>query len=446
MPTLCTAIGKGLIVIAVCGSGAMKADMLTLAEAVQNAEANNRAILAAKLERSKALNQIQIARTYRLPVFSVTALGTQSASALGLTFPQGSLGVYPGVGPIPGKTTTLSDPLRPGAILLASASQPLSQQRRIGLGIELAHLGVEAAGEQIRSKRQAAANEVRRLYYGILQTESGRRSLKEAIAFLAQLDRDTGVNVAQRVALRADSLDVKARLAKAEYALLELEDPLETQKQQLNVLMGRDPDTAFEVDPLAAADFTMPELKEAYARALESRPEIRLARLQVRKAGLERRIRNAERIPDVSLSLTTLATANLISVLPNRLAIAGVQLNWDVYDWGRKRRQVDEKRLAEQQAELDLKEAVAKVKVDVAHRYRRLAQARKQLEVARLSQSAAGELLRVTRNRYDVREVLLSDVLRVQSSVAESDSGFTRALLDVATAQADFEKALGIEP
>ena len=37
-------------------------------------------------------------------------------------------------------------------------------------------------------------------------------------------------------------------------------------------------------------------------------------------------------------------------MLPNRLSVVGIQVNWDVYDWGRKRNQVEEKRLAEEQA------------------------------------------------------------------------------------------------
>jgi hypothetical protein len=38
---------------------------------------------------------------------------------------------------------------------------------------------------------------------------------------------------------------------------------------------------------------------------------------------------------------------------------------------------------------------------------------------------------------------MLSDVLKVQSGQAEADNRFTQALLNLATAQADFEKAVG---
>ena len=64
--------------------------------------------------------------------------------------------------------------------------------------------------------------------------------------------------------------------------------------------------------------------------------------------------------------------------------------------------------------------------------------------VAQATQLARRELLRVTQNRYGQRDVLLSDVLKAQSGLVEADNRFTQALLDLATAQADFEKALGV--
>ena len=62
----------------------------------------------------KAQDEVNIARSYRLPAFSLAALGSQSLAHLGLTLPLGSLSVYPNVGPIPGRTTTLAGPLQPG--------------------------------------------------------------------------------------------------------------------------------------------------------------------------------------------------------------------------------------------------------------------------------------------------------------------------------------------
>ena len=92
-----------------------------------------------------------------------------------------------------------------------------------------------------------------------------------------------------------------------------------------------------------------------------------------------------------------------------------------------------------------MKDTEARIIVEVAHQYRKLIEARKEVEVAQASQSAGRELLRVTRNRYVQRDVLFSDVLKAQSGLAEADNRFTQALLDLAMAQADFEKALGVD-
>jgi len=424
-------------------AAASSSPVLTLDEAVKAAEANNRDIRIAHLEREKALNQVRVARTYRWPSFSLTALGTQPLTRLGLTFERGALGVFPGIGPIPAVNTTLRSPTGLAGLAFANLAQPLSQQYKIGMTIETARVGVNAADEGIRLKRQSTMAEVRRLYYGIVQTESGRESLQQTIDFLKELDRDTNQDVVQRVALQADSLSVKAQLAKAEYELLKLDDPLQTQKQQLNRLMGRDVDMPFDVDPSTATNFELPQLQDAYAKATQLRPEIRLAKLQLRKAELDRKIKKAERIPDVSLSGTSLATSNFSNALPSRLGGVGLQLNWDVYDWGRKRKEMDERRETEEQAALQLKEVEATVMIDVSHQYRRLLEARKEVEVAKSFQSAAWELLRVTKNRYTQHQALLSDALKAQSSLGEANYQYTQALANLATIQADFERAVG---
>jgi outer membrane protein len=416
---------------------------LTLQEAVRTAESHDRSIHVAQLEHEKALREVGIARTRRFPIFSVTALGSQPLTQLGVTLERGSLGVYPFDGPIPGQTTTLESPLRFGFIGYASVAQPLTQQHKIGLGIELAEIGVDATTEQVRAKRQAVVNEVRRLYYGIAQAESGKATLQATIDFLRQLHLETSRQTLQRIALQADLLSVKAQLVEAEYELLKMDDPIQTQKEQLNRLMGRAIDAPLEIDVSSIVESEPVTLTDAYAEALSSRPEMRLAKVQQRKAQLERRLASAERIPDVSLSLLALRTVNYSSVLPNSISSVGLQATWDVFDWGRKRQEVQTKQDAEIQAGLELKDAEARVMTDVAHQYRRIVEARKEVELAQAFQSSGTEALRVVRNRFVQREALLSDVAKLQSSLADANHRYTQALMNLATAQADFEKAMG---
>jgi outer membrane protein TolC len=422
---------------------ALYAQTITLTEAVRAAESRDRSIHVAELERNKALREIDVAKTRRFPTFSITALGSQPLNQLGITLERGSLGVYPSDGPIPGETTTLQSPLRFGFIGYASVAQPLTQQYKIGLGIELAKLGVDATTEQLRAKRQGIVNEVRRLYYGIAQAESGKATLQATVDFLRQLDRETGDQVVQRVALQADLLNVKAQLVQAEYELLKMDDPIQTQKEQLNRLMGRSTDAPLEIDVSSVLESESVSLPDAYAEALRSRPEIRLAKVQQRKSELERRLASAERIPDVSLSWFGFRTVNFSSVFPSVVSSVGIQASWDVFDWGKKQKEVQSKQDAEAQAALELEDTEARVMADVAHQYRRIIEARKAVVLAQAFQSSNAEALRVARNRYVQREAVLSEVSRLHASLAEANHRYTQALMDLATAQADFEKAMG---
>jgi outer membrane protein TolC len=434
-----------ITIACLCLPAVVYGQVTTLSEAIRAAEAANRPIQVAALEHEKALRDVKVAKTQRLPVFSVIAFGSQPLTQLGITLERGSLGVYPHDGPIPGQTTTLESPLRFGFIGYASVAQPLTQQYKIGLGIELAQVAASATSEQLRAKRQGVINEIRRLYYGIAQAESGRRALQATVEFLKQLDRESTQQTIQRVALQADLLAVKAQLVQAEYELFKLDDPIQSQKEQLNRLMGRSFDAPFEIDLPSIVGIDLVSLPEAYDEALASRPEIRLAKFQQRKSELERRRASAERIPDVSLSLFALRTVNFGSVFPNSVSSVGVQVTWDVFDWGRKRTDVQSKQDAETQAALELTEAEESVRADVAHHYRRIAEARKELELAQALQASSTEQLRVARNRHLQRDALLSDVVKVQSSLAEANHRYTQALMDLATAQADFEKSIGRE-
>src|SRR5262245_45098983 len=104
---------RALVLLASIGFGipaSLQAQVTTLDEAIRATEAADRTIQVARLEREKAARDVNVAKTHRWPVFSVTAFGSQPLTQLGVTLERGSLGVYPADGPIPGQTTTLKSP------------------------------------------------------------------------------------------------------------------------------------------------------------------------------------------------------------------------------------------------------------------------------------------------------------------------------------------------
>src|SRR5262249_6904429 len=349
--------------------------------------------------------------------------------------------LLPGVGPF----FSLSVPRRPTTVLAGQILQPLSQQYRIGLNIQQVKLARVIEEEKLRQTQQSTVDEVKRTYYGILQTQSALESVVEAIRLYHELDRVTEDYVARQVSLKSDSLEVKTRLAKAEYEALNLTNNLATEKEHLNNLLGRDVRAEFKVAAVADVNGFADDLAGLRTRALEKRPEVKQAQLKVQQAELDRRIKKSEYIPDVSVGFTYVTLRNFGEVIPRQFASLGVAVKWEVFDWGRKRDQLAEKDKTIEQATNALHETESVVLIDVGDKFRKLQQTRQALVVAQLSQQSARETLRVNTNRYKVTAALLSDVLQSQASLAEANHTYQQALLGYWTARAELEKAIGAE-
>lgn len=421
------------------------AELLTLDRAVELALGDNRTVASAELDVEKARDRVAEAHTLRFPSVKLYVIGSENLSSIDTTFERGVFGTFPGIGPVPATDTTISTSHQPTLSVVSQVSQPLSQLYRIGLNEKLARVGVELAREETRAKQQDVVASVKEAYFAILQTQSALESTAETTRMYAELDRITDDYIIQQVVLRSDSLDVKARRAQSEYDESALRDRLAAEKERLNLLLGRDVDSALRVSPAPEYSLYEVDLAAARARALERRPEIREARLRVEQAGLERRIKKAERLPDVSLTLTHAALVNYDSFLPRQVSSVGVSVTWEVFDWGRKRHELDEKDRVREQAVLALRDAEARVAADVNDRFRKLGQTQRLLRVARLRQEACREDVRVTTARYKAQVALLKDALEAQTALAEADDRYQQALLSFWTAKADFEKAIGGE-
>jgi len=250
--------------------------------------------------------------------------------------------------------------------------------------------------------------------------------------------------VAAEVALPSDGLDVQARLAGAEYDLAAIRGDVATGRQRMNLYLGRALDTEFA---LVAVPGTSPEeadLPAAVARALERRPDLAQARLAVEQADVDRRLKKAESIPDVSLAVTYTSFVN-VDLLPRNVAMAGVQVKWEPFDWGRKGKERAEKEIQLEQARSAARDAADRVRIDVADRFRKLHEARLLVEAERLGRDAAREKLRVVASRRGQDAALLKDLLEAQASLSGAAAEYDRALMTFWTAKADFEKAIGEE-
>jgi outer membrane protein TolC len=419
-------------------------NLLTLEEAVNTALQDNRQVKNAALEISKSEHMLAAVRTRRLPNFEVIV-----GESWFLNPPQNfnALGGTPGVLPVPIpiiSAPNLISTRQPTALMTGLMAQPLSQQYRIGLNISMHGVMRDISREQSRARRQTVADDVKRTYFNILQTQSSLESTEEDIKFLRELNRLANRYLKEKTVLKSELLEAEARLAQEEQHQIVLRNQLATQKEQLNDLMGRNILTEFRVNPVPEATALENDLGGARNRALQQRPEMREAKLRISQANYDRRIKQSEYIPDISFIATYARTVNL-SPVPDNLGFAGFLMTWEPFDWGRKRRELAARTETVAQTQNAARDSESKIIIDVDSKFRNLQASRGQLKASRATQEAAREKLRETIDAFKNETALVKDVLEAQTRLVQANSDYQKALSGFWTAKADFEKATGEE-
>jgi outer membrane protein TolC len=436
--SLVAAVGLSLCANAQTSSG----EVLTLDEALQLARSNNRDLKQSGFEIAKQGQALAEAKTQFYPRLDTSLLAAQLLTPLDFTINAGQFGTFPGTGRIPENNVDLHTPARPVALASVTLTQPLTQLLRIHLFVAEQSLRVDSTQLSFDQQAQKLVDDVRRAYYTVLQAQSQLESQQSMSKYLQELQQLTDRRFNQRAVLDADRLRVRSELAKISYQLTVTEDALADRKESLNHLLGRDVQTAFSVETVPS---TLPEEEDqAAARkvAFERRPELKLAANRTKQARLETKIEKTHYIPDVSIQASYLSPAN-INFLPKNIGSVGALLTWQPWDWGQKRHNIAQKVLAEEQAALSVEDTRDQVLLDVNSNFRRLREARAQLAVAEAARETERERLRNQQEAYSQQSIVLSDLLRQQASVADTEDQYRQAVFGYWTARADFQKALG---
>jgi outer membrane protein TolC len=433
----------GLVEIAAIAS-AQTRSVLTIDDAVALALKGNREVQAAALDVFRTKEESAALKTTRLPQFQIYVLSGELLRQISFTVPQGSLGSYAATGPIPAQNQTVTQPRQFAGFVLGQAMQPVSQLWKIHLALISSRTREELAQQKLREKRQDTAQSVRELYYELVQTQAQIESIEANVKTLLALQPEIDQKLVELAVLKSDSLAVRARLSQQRYQLVKLRDTSKTQKESFNRLLGRDLKIEFsiQVEPVPGVEEI--DLAVAQSLALRQRPEIQVARLQTKEAATEVRRQHAEHIPDISAGFTYASFPN-VSFLPQNFMSTGFLVQWEPFDWGRKRHKANSLRAATKQTMLTERDTEQLILLDVNTKFRALAEARMLLDTMALTQQEQREKLRETMNRYAEKAVLLSDALQQQGAVVQADSEYQTALASFWKAKADFDRALGRE-
>ncbi len=419
-------------------------DALTVDQAVQLGLANNRNLKIVSLSLDISKQKLLADKTKRYPALNTYVFGSQLLEPISFTVQAGQFGSYPGIGPIPATNTNITTPSQPTAYIFATAAQPLLTLYKINLYIHGQALSVEQAAQNVREERISIVDDVRQAYYSIVEIQNAIAATQASIKQYEELDRITAQYVAEQVALKSENLEVKAKLADEQYKLLQYQDKLQSAKENLNNLLGRDINTQFHALDATTLSPTEENLQAAQAQALAQQPKVKEAEIAVQQANNARRLAKSQYLPDLGVSFHYLSPFGVNFVPTNVLAL-GLEFNWEPFDWGRRRHEVDEKTIAVEQSKLSLDDTKAQVLINVNNQFRSLHEARVAVTVAIAKRESSTEKLREVTSKYGQKTALLRDVLQQQSAVEAANADYNEAMATFWTAKANFQKAIGSE-
>jgi outer membrane protein len=414
---------------------------LTLEAALAEAQANNRTIKIATENVLYSNDAVLAAKTQRYPQFNVQLTASGLLTAVSVDVPKGVFGNVGGT-PVPNNDSEITTQPKFSAMSVIQVYQPLTQLYNVHLNVELLKVGKQLSVEQVRQQREEIADSVKSGYYGLLQTQSALDAARENVKALKETERTTDEFVAQKAALPYQASAVKSQVAQAELQVVTLEDTMQTQKENLNDLMGRDITSDYRLSGVPDALPEEMSLETARQTAAGNRTEIKQAGFKIDQAVYARRLEKANYIPQVGLQYLFFAPFT-IEGLPSNINAIGINVKWDLWDWGNKRHLMDEKQRGIEQSRLNLTETQAQVAIDVGNRYRKLREARAGLKVAQMAEDAEQQKLAVVNEQYKQNAALLSTLQTEQSTMAQTTAQYQQALSNFWTARSEFERALG---
>jgi outer membrane protein TolC len=204
-------------------------------------------------------------------------------------------------------------------------------------------------------------------------------------------------------------------------------------------------DTQLELDPQLPTNFeTMP--KAEYVKiAWAQNPEILAAEETVRKAQAGVKAAKTAYIPDVT-AFARYSYQDGLPFLVRNFGTFGVNLDYDLFDFGKRRAAVRERAAQLAQAEQNLERLKEEVAVQIERSYNKVERTKSLVNVATQVASLRQESERLATNQAAQGEVLVSERRQATAARYKAQADLLQANLGYLLAQAELERTVGRTP
>jgi outer membrane protein TolC len=390
---------------------------ITFEQAVELSLAHSFDIRLAAEGVSEAKEKSSALRSRRLPSAHVEAVGTMFSEPYTLPFGDQVVTLYER------ETSTTS----------VRVVQPLTGLVYLSQLIGAAEHGTHAARANYDKARLDAAYSAADDYLQVLEARARADVARESVDEIsAELEQSQKLQAADALT-KVDVLRLQAALARAQQGVLRTHAALQVSLAHLRVVVGIEADTPIAVaDDLPAAPPPLAmSLDDALAQARAARPELHAAREQVAAASKIVSSKRDEYLPELTAVASYTHTTGVQPFQKENTEFVGLQLSWQVWDWGGTRAEIRRAEHARSRARLASLAAADQVTLEVRRKWFESKAAFESLAAVQIQLASAEEAYRLQHVRFEAGAATTTDVLASETDVA-------RARVDAALARYDY--------
>lgn len=320
-------------------------------------------------------------------------------------------------------------------------------------GIRAAEKITAAASHLVDKQAVDLAAQVKKTYWELVFARQDIEVKELSLKLARKLWEETNSKIKNEVLARVEIYQPESEIARREERLIAAEKHLAATEDDLKLLMNnRDWRVSFVPVDVFEIPSRAPDLQTVLANALARRPDILATDLQVDAAG----IMVARAHDDLRPSLALVGAAGISGVGDDYSASLDTAFSDPTASWqiGLKLQlpignSSSRGLLAQATAQLTRSRLRAELLRQDAEKTARVAVrdvllASKTIEATRKTSLAAEKMLEAEQEKFRVGLATANDVLESQDSYAQALAGEKRALVDLATAQAELERIQGV--
>jgi outer membrane protein TolC len=326
-----------------------------------------------------------------------------------------------------------------------NVQQVLFDSWRTKRAVRAAGLGSEMAVEQQRSTESEVVLGVVRTYFGALLAAENLRVAEESLKS-AQADLERAESLHQAgMTTEADVLSVRVHLSSVEQERIRSEQDTQVALAALNDALGVPLDARYDLTtPLRALPDAVPPLEDYEQRAMGSHPSLRQAELGRELAETQLDLAKASLWPQVSAHGIFEANRQRFTSQGSSNWLAGMSMQWNVWDGSRNRAQIAAARAAETRTTALERQANSTVLLGIRRAWAAWRSATERAGVAGVAVAAAEASHEIIRNRYGAGLTTVTELIRSDTALRVARFQHLGAQYEQRVAAAALEHAAGV--